>query len=105
PPPPRAWCGRLGRVVGGGGQRHRARRAQRADPQGRRGAGWVDAASASGAGSAPGAQGEPRSEAAVKQIAGIALRADGATFELLDQTRLPHAEAWLDATETRPMLR
>ncbi|HZW89936.1 MAG TPA: S-methyl-5-thioribose-1-phosphate isomerase [Myxococcaceae bacterium] len=40
----------------------------------------------------------------MKQIAGIALRADGATFELLDQTRLPHAEVWLDATETGAMV-
>jgi len=35
----------------------------------------------------------------VKHIDGIALRAGGARFELLDQTRLPHAEVWLDATD------
>ena len=40
----------------------------------------------------------------MKQIEGIALRAAGARFELLDQTRLPDAEVWLDATDPEAMV-
>jgi methylthioribose-1-phosphate isomerase len=40
----------------------------------------------------------------VKRIEGIALRAGGTRFELLDQTRLPDAEIWLDATDAEAMV-
>jgi methylthioribose-1-phosphate isomerase len=40
----------------------------------------------------------------VKRIEGVALRAGGARFELLDQTRLPDAEIWLDATDPEAMV-
>jgi methylthioribose-1-phosphate isomerase len=40
----------------------------------------------------------------VKQIEGVALRAGGSRFELLDQTRLPDAEVWLDATDPEAMV-
>jgi methylthioribose-1-phosphate isomerase len=40
----------------------------------------------------------------VKRIEGVALRAGGARFELLDQTRLPDAEVWLDATDPEAMV-
>lgn len=35
----------------------------------------------------------------MKRMEGIALRAGGRRFELLDQTRLPDEEVWLDATD------
>jgi len=40
----------------------------------------------------------------VREIEGIALRAGGARFELLDQTHLPDAEVWLDATDPEAMV-
>jgi len=40
----------------------------------------------------------------VKRIDGIALRADRGRFEVLDQTRLPDAEVWLDAREPEAMV-
>ncbi len=40
----------------------------------------------------------------MKRIEGIALRAGGGRFELLDQTRLPDAEVWLDATDPEAMV-
>ena len=40
----------------------------------------------------------------MKSIDGIALRADGTRFEILDQTHLPHAEVWLDATDPEEMV-
>ena len=40
----------------------------------------------------------------MKRIEGVALRAGGARFELLDQTRLPDAEVWLDATDPEAMV-
>jgi methylthioribose-1-phosphate isomerase len=40
----------------------------------------------------------------VKRIEGVALRAGGPRFELLDQTRLPHSEVWLDATDPEAMV-
>src|SRR5262249_16833571 len=94
----------LGRVDGGGGERHRAGGAQRAHPQGRGGAGRVDPAAAARGGGAPGAPGPHRTEAPVKHIDGIALRAGGARFELLDQTLLPDAEVWVDATDPEAMV-
>src|SRR5262249_10447288 len=94
----------LARVQGGSDQRHRARRAQRAHPQGCRGVGRVDAPPTAGAGGAPGAQGEARTEAPMKRIDGVALRAEGGRFEILDQTRLPHEEVWLDGTRPGEMV-
>ena len=40
----------------------------------------------------------------MKRIEGIALRASGSRFELLDQTRLPDAEVWLEATDPEAMV-
>ena len=40
----------------------------------------------------------------MKHIEGIALRAGGGRFQLLDQTRLPDAEVWLDATDAEAMV-
>jgi methylthioribose-1-phosphate isomerase len=40
----------------------------------------------------------------VKHIHGVALRAGGTKFEILDQTRLPHAEVWLDGGEPEEMV-
>ena len=40
----------------------------------------------------------------MKQIQGIALRVGASRFELLDQTRLPDAEVWLDATDPEAMV-
>jgi len=40
----------------------------------------------------------------VKRIHGVALRAGGTTFEILDQTRLPDAEVWLDGGEPEEMV-
>jgi methylthioribose-1-phosphate isomerase len=40
----------------------------------------------------------------VKHIEGVALRADDHRFEILDQTRLPDAEVWLDASDPDAMV-
>jgi len=40
----------------------------------------------------------------VKRIDGVALRAEGLRFEVLDQTRLPDAEVWLDGTAPEAMV-
>ena len=40
----------------------------------------------------------------MKRIDGVALRADGRRFEVLDQTRLPDAEVWLDGTDPEAMI-
>jgi methylthioribose-1-phosphate isomerase len=40
----------------------------------------------------------------VKRIDGIALRAEGKRFEVLDQTRLPDEEVWLDGTDPGAMV-
>jgi len=39
----------------------------------------------------------------VKRIDGVALRAEGKHFEVLDQTRLPDVEVWLDGTSPEAM--
>ncbi|MGZ6162540.1 MAG: S-methyl-5-thioribose-1-phosphate isomerase, partial [Myxococcaceae bacterium] len=39
----------------------------------------------------------------VKRIDGVALRAEGKRFEVLDQTRLPDVEVWLDGTAPEAM--
>src|SRR4030095_8446016 len=104
PPPRPPRSARLGGVDGGGGERNRAAGAQRAHPQGRRGARSPAPAPTPGAGGAPGPPGSHRAEAPVKRIEGVALRAGGPRFELLDQTRLPHSEVWLDATDPEAMV-
>jgi methylthioribose-1-phosphate isomerase len=40
----------------------------------------------------------------VKRIEGVALRSDGKRFEVLDQTRLPDAEVWLDGSDPVAMV-
>ncbi len=40
----------------------------------------------------------------MKRIDGLALRAEGKRFEVLDQMRLPDAEVWLDATDPEEMV-
>ena len=40
----------------------------------------------------------------MKRIEGIALRTSGSRFELLDQTRLPDEEVWLEATDPEAMV-
>ncbi len=40
----------------------------------------------------------------MKRIDGVALRGEGRRFEVLDQTRLPDAEVWLDATDPEAMV-
>jgi len=40
----------------------------------------------------------------VKRIDGVALRAEGERFEVLDQTRLPDAEVWLDGSDPEAMI-
>ena len=40
----------------------------------------------------------------MRRIEGVALRAEGRRFEVLDQTRLPDAEVWLDATDPEAMV-
>lgn len=40
----------------------------------------------------------------MKRIDGVALRADGGRFEVLDQTRLPDAEVWLDGSDPEGMV-
>ena len=40
----------------------------------------------------------------MKRIDGVALRAEGKRFEVLDQTRLPDVEVWLDGTDPEAMV-
>ena len=40
----------------------------------------------------------------MKRIDGVALRAEGERFEVLDQTRLPDAEVWLDGSDPEAMI-
>jgi len=40
----------------------------------------------------------------VKRIEGVALRADGSRFEVLDQTRLPDEEVWVDGSDPGRMV-
>ena len=40
----------------------------------------------------------------MKRIDGVALRAEGKRFEVLDQTRLPDVEVWLDGTDPEGMV-
>ena len=72
--------------------------------KGSRGAGRLHPAASPGAGGAPGTPGPHRTEAPVKDIHGVALRARDRRFEILDQTRLPDAEVWLDGSDPEAMV-